>query len=162
LVIDADAVNALAGKPTLLRKAKAPAVLTPHPGEFARLTGKSRDAIEADRVGAAQAFAKRYGVYVVLKGVPTVTAGPEGQVIVNSTGNPGMATAGAGDVLAGAVAAFLAQGLHPLEAAALGVYLHGLAGDMAACAGSEHSMVARDLAEAAPGAFAQLRGMVQA
>jgi len=162
MVIDADAVNALSGKAAILKRAKAPVILTPHPGEFARLAVKSRNDIEADRVNAAQSFAKQYGVYVVLKGVPTISAGPEGQVFINPTGNPGMATAGAGDVLTGAVAAFLAQGLHPLEAAALGAYMHGLAGDIAACGGAEHSLVARDLAETAPEAFAQLRGMVRA
>ncbi len=158
MVIDADGLNALAGKTALLGKTKAPVVLTPHPGEFARLTGTDRARIEANRVEAAVKFAVKTGTYVVFKGVPTVVAEPGGYVFLNPTGNSGMATAGAGDVLTGIIAAFLAQGLGPLEASVLGVYVHGLAGDLAVSGADERSLIASDLVEAAPIVFRKLRG----
>jgi hydroxyethylthiazole kinase-like uncharacterized protein yjeF len=158
MVVDADAINALEGRAAVLRKAKAPAVLTPHPGEFARLTGRGVREIEGDRIESARSFAGRYGVTLVLKGVPTVVAEPEGRVFLNPTGNPGMAKAGVGDVLTGMCAAVLAQGLAPLEASVLAVYLHGLAGDLAAGQKGLHSVLSLDLIEAIPGAFGSLLG----
>jgi NAD(P)H-hydrate epimerase len=114
--------------------------------------------IEGDRVEAAAAFARGAGVCVVLKGAPTVIGEPEGRAFINSTGNPGMATAGAGDVLTGVIASFIGQGLAPVEASALGVYLHGLAGDIAASCVGGHSLIATDITEALPRAFSTLRG----
>jgi len=153
LVIDADGLNALAGSVAILKKAKAPVVVTPHPGEMARLTNASAADVQQNRIGAASAFAKTYRVTVVLKGAGTIVASPAGQVFVNSTGNPGMATGGTGDALTGMIASLLAQG-HPAEqAACLGVYLHGLAGDLAAGERGEAGMIAGDLIERIPQAI---------
>jgi NAD(P)H-hydrate epimerase len=152
-VMDADALNALEGKTAVFKKAKAPVVITPHPGEFSRLSGKSRDDIEADRIEAARAFSGEAGVTLVLKGVPTVVAEPEGEVFINPTGNPSMAKAGSGDVLTGMVASFLAQGLGPVEGSTLGVYMHGLAGDIAAAELGLQSVLASDIIKAIPEAF---------
>jgi len=134
VVADADALNILAevsaagGWP----KRKAPTVITPHPGEMARLCGTNSAEVQRDRIGVARRFAMERGVVVVLKGARTVCALPGGEVYVNPTGNPAMATAGTGDVLAGVIGALLAQGLTAAQAAALGVYRHGTAGDRAA------------------------------
>lgn len=158
MVIDADAINSIRGKTGLLRKTKAPAILTPHPGEMARLIGGSKGPdVEADRIGVAAGFSKSTGAYLVLKGVPTITASPEGRSYINPTGNPGMATAGSGDVLTGIIASFVGQGLSPLEACILGAYLHGLSGDISAAEKGEHSLIATDIIEALPGAFLSLR-----
>lgn len=156
MVIDADGLFALHGEIDVLKRARAPVVLTPHAGEFARLAGLKTREIEADRVESALSFAKRTGAYLILKGAPTVVAEPEGRVFVNSTGGPALAKAGAGDVLTGLVAAFLAQGLSPLESSLLGVYMHGLAGDIAASGLTEHSVLASDVIEAVPLAYARM------
>jgi NAD(P)H-hydrate epimerase len=129
LVIDADGVNSLAGQTDTLKRAQAPVVLTPHPGEMARLTGQSVAAIQADRVTAARRFARAHDVTVVLKGARTVTARPNGKVIINPTGNAGMASGGMGDVLTGLVAGLIAQGYPAEIAAAMGAYIHGAAAD---------------------------------
>ncbi len=157
MVLDADALNALQGMPEALRDAAAPLVLTPHPGEFARLSGRTKEDIEADRIGSAVSFAMDAGVTLALKGVPTVVADPDGDSFVNSTGNPAMAKAGTGDVLTGMIAALLAQGLAPADAASLGVYLHGLAGDAAASELGPYSVLASDIIDAIPVAFNSLR-----
>ena len=161
MVLDADALNALKGNPSILRNAKAPVVITPHPGEFLRLMDKAmaiKD-IEADRIGSALAFAKKTGVTVLLKGAPTVTATLDGQSYINPTGNPGLAKAGSGDVLTGIVAALLAQGLSAGNSAVLGAYLHGLAADIAVTEGtSARSLIASDVMESLPSAFAALEG----
>ncbi len=157
-VIDADGINAIANNVALLKKSKAPIVLTPHTGEMARLIRRSgkhaphdessiRSDIEQNRIQTALAFAKRTNTYVVLKGVPTVIAAPDGNVYLNSTGNPGMATAGSGDVLTGMISALLAQSLSPVNASIVGVLLHGLIGDAAAGKRGEFSLVASDLIE---------------
>ncbi|MCL5023364.1 MAG: NAD(P)H-hydrate dehydratase [Nitrospirae bacterium] len=168
LVIDADGLNSLAeagargrGVKGILRKAHAPLILTPHPGEMARLLQGRKDVpgIERDRIDTAVKFSKETGTYLILKGVPTVIAEPSGRAFLNSTGNPGMATAGAGDVLTGIIGALLAQGLNPLDAAKLGPYLHGLAGDLAAGETGTASLVASDLISALPAAF---RAMTEA
>jgi len=130
VVIDADGLTILAEEPALLRKLKAPCVITPHPGEMGRLMGKSSREVQGARVEIAGNFAEKYNAYVVLKGARTVVASPDGGIFINPTGNAGMASAGMGDVLTGVVAGFLAQGLGPLEAALLGVFAHGLAGDI--------------------------------
>lgn len=153
LVIDADGLNALSGNLNPLAKAKAPRIITPHPGEFSRLTKKSVKAIEQDRKGAALAFAKRHNCIVVLKGPQTVVASPAGKTYVNKTGNAGMATAGSGDVLTGMLTALLGQGIEPFTAAKTGVYLHGLAGDLAARARGKAAMIATDIIDHIPQAI---------
>ena len=153
MVIDADALNALAKDPRPLRQNPMPKVLTPHPGEMARLTGKSVKAVEADRKGIALGFAKKYNCVVLLKGHRTVVASPDGKVYVNTTGNAGMATAGSGDVLTGMIAALLGQGVEAFEAARTGAYLHGKSGDLAAKIKSKAGMIACDIIDAIPGTF---------
>src|SRR3972149_6490649 len=132
MVIDADAINALADSPGLLKERRSPTILTPHPVEMGRLTGKSTAEVQKDRIGVARGFAMEHGVYIVLKGAHTVIAEPSGAVHISATGNPGMATGGTGDALTGIIAGLIAQGLETAQAAKLGVYLHGLAGDLAA------------------------------
>ncbi|MDQ1727690.1 MAG: ADP-dependent NAD(P)H-hydrate dehydratase / NAD(P)H-hydrate epimerase [Frankiaceae bacterium] len=129
-VVDADGLAVVKDRPELLRGGGA-VVLTPHAGELSRLTGEDRGSIEADRLRAARAAAERFGAVVLLKGSTTVIASPEGEVRINTTGSPWLGTAGTGDVLAGAIGAFLAQGLSPLDAATAGAYLHGRAGQLA-------------------------------
>lgn len=157
VVVDADGLNAIAGRTAVLKKSKAPVILTPHPGEMKRLlkseAGSDKSEGKDDRITTALSFAKRTGAYVLLKGVPTVTAGPSGNAYINMTGNPGMATAGTGDVLTGMIAALLAQNTAPEYAAALGAYLHGLAGDAAAEKKGAHSLTASDIIREVPGAL---------
>jgi NAD(P)H-hydrate epimerase len=186
MVIDADGINALSetrdggrGAAGILRKALAPVILTPHPGEMAGLllsrkpevrspkseergprtqNSQLRTKIEQDRIATAVNFAKETRAHLILKGVPTVIAEPQGKAFINPTGNPGMATAGSGDVLTGMVASFLAQGQDPLNAAVLGAYMHGLAGDLAAGRKGMPSLIASDIIEALPDAFRELIG----
>ena len=160
LVLDADALTACADEPDRLRgRPDAPLVITPHPGEMARLLGASAADVQRDRVGAAHGFAVRQGVHVVLKGARTVIAAPHGAVRINTTGNPGMAKGGSGDVLTGAVAAWLAQVRDVDAAVALAVHLHGLAGDLAARRTGETGLLARDVArQLGPAAGALARG----
>lgn len=154
-VVDADGLNILAAHIDEWKTVNAPLVLTPHPGEMARLTGLSVADIQSDRVRTARRFAVRYGVTLVLKGHRTVIASPDGQVLVNTTGCAGMATGGSGDVLAGMIASFLAQGLSPAHAAMCGVYLHGAAGQQASKKLSQISMLPTDLIEELPSLFLQ-------
>jgi ADP-dependent NAD(P)H-hydrate dehydratase / NAD(P)H-hydrate epimerase len=148
LVLDADALNVLQGQTGLLpARNTRPLVLTPHPGEFARLTNKTAKEIQENRLALAREFASRHGLYLVLKGHHTLTATPEGRVWVNQTGNPGMATAGSGDVLGGMIAGLIAQfhPQHPLEIIlAAAVFLHGFAGDLAARQTGEMGLTASD------------------
>jgi NAD(P)H-hydrate epimerase len=157
LVLDADGLNAFAGRLAELAGRRAPAVLTPHPGEMARLLGTTSAEVQADRVAAARRAARASGAVVILKGHQTLVAEPEGGVSVNPTGNPGMASGGSGDVLTGLVAALLAQGYEAPVAAELGVFLHGLAGDLALVDGAPEALAAGDLIDALPRAFAALR-----
>jgi hydroxyethylthiazole kinase-like uncharacterized protein yjeF len=132
LVLDADALNLLAERPDLtsdLRARKAATVLTPHPGEAARLLGIKTEEVQADRVAAVRQLAHKFGCSVVLKGADSLVATSDGKLYVNKTGNPGMSAAGMGDVLTGIVAAFLAQGMGADDALLLAVHLHGAAGD---------------------------------
>jgi NAD(P)H-hydrate epimerase len=129
VVLDADGLNHLAGATELLKKRNAPTVLTPHPGEMARLCSATVNDIQDDRIGWARRFSQENNVHLVLKGARTVMARPDGQVFINPTGNPGMASGGMGDVLTGMIAGFLTQGYPPDTAARLGVYLHGAAAD---------------------------------
>lgn len=158
LVLDADALNALAGQVHILKQAKGPLVLTPHPGEMARLLGTTAARVQEDRLGVAEAAAKEWGVTVVLKGARTVVATPAGQTFLIPTGNPGMATGGSGDVLTGMIAGFLAQGLQPEEAAALGAYVHGAAGDAAARVRGQRALTAGDLLAYLPQVLRELEG----
>lgn len=153
LVIDADGLNALAGNVRLVRRRKDPTILTPHSGELARLTGESASAIERMRVESARKAARSLQSVLVLKGAPTVTARPDGTVFVNSTGNPGMATIGSGDVLTGVCAGVCAQGAAADAAAFASVYLHGLAGDLAAQRYGQRSILAGDILEHLPQAL---------
>jgi ADP-dependent NAD(P)H-hydrate dehydratase / NAD(P)H-hydrate epimerase len=159
MVIDADGLNILVGHLELLKQARAPIVLTPHPGEMARLIESTVRDVQADRLGTAVDFVGRYPVTLVLKGARTVVASPSGSVTINSTGNPGMATAGTGDVLAGTIAGLIAQGSLPEQASRLGVFLHGLAGDLAAAEIGEVGFLAGDLIHRLPAAISQVTGL---
>ncbi len=150
LVIDADALNALANNLPSLAKTKTTKILTPHPGEMGRLTLFKTDYIEKHRRSIAQNFAKAYHCVTVLKGHHTVVASENGEVYINKTGNPGMATAGSGDVLTGMIAAFAGQGLSGFEAAKYGTYFHGKAGDLAARYKTRLSMIATDIIDHIP------------
>lgn len=153
IVIDADALNALAKSTKLLSYLPPQTVLTPHPGEMARLIGGTVFEVEGDRIAIAQQFAREHDVTLVLKGAPTVVASGNGRVWINSTGNSGMATGGMGDVLTGVIAGFMAQQSSSLDAAILGVYLHGLAADIAAETIGVHGLMAGDVLDALPNAF---------
>ncbi len=157
-VVDADALNALADTPEWWRETSARLVLTPHPGELARLQGTTVEAIQADRLRAAREAAARWGQVVVLKGAYTVIAAPDGRATLLPFANPALASAGTGDVLAGAVAGLMAQGLAPEPAAVVGAYVHGLAGEMARRALGNAGTVAGDLLPLLPQAISRLRG----
>jgi ADP-dependent NAD(P)H-hydrate dehydratase / NAD(P)H-hydrate epimerase len=158
-VLDADALNALAGRASLLTECKTPPILTPHPGEMARLEPDATPhSVNADRIGTATRFARERGVFVVLKGARTVIARPDGTVALCPTGNPGMATAGTGDVLTGMMVGLLAQGVSSWDAACAATYLHGYAGDLAAAAEGQPGLIAGDLIEQIPSALKVLYG----
>jgi len=154
VVLDADALNLLARAPQYLQEASAPVVITPHPGEMARLLGSDVRSVQADRVATAREAAARFGVQVVLKGARTVIASPAGEAFVNPTGNPGMGSGGMGDVLGGILAGLLAQGADVEPAIRMGVYLHGLAGDRAAVRLGQHGLLAGDLLAEVPAVLA--------
>jgi ADP-dependent NAD(P)H-hydrate dehydratase / NAD(P)H-hydrate epimerase len=160
MVIDADGLNALAPWPEDLKGSNgAPIIVTPHPGEMARLTGKTNAEIVADRINVAREFATKHHIITVLKGSRTIIASPGGEVYVNPTGNAGMATAGSGDVLTGLVAGLLAQRpSEPLEATTAAVYLHGLAGDLAANRLGMRPLIASDIISGLSGAILQVGG----
>jgi NAD(P)H-hydrate epimerase len=179
IVLDADGLNALAQRPDCLDKRpddpRAPLVLTPHPGEAARLLGTSIPAVQSDRIGAVRELARRYRAVALLKGRYTLIAGRDGEVVINTSGNPGMATGGSGDVLTGVIGSLLAQGVapgkrsddpevyrnstvRPDDAVALGVYIHGLAGDLAKAETGEAGLVAGDIVAHLPRARRQLEG----
>ena len=144
MVIDADAINYLALNPDLLYKKKAPVIITPHVGEMSRLTGKTVEEINSDRTGIAQEFSEKYDVITVLKGYNTIIT--DGiNTFVNTTGNEGMATGGSGDVLTGIILSLLGRNVKPVNAAVLGTYLHGLAGDFAKKKLNAYSMTATDI-----------------
>lgn len=145
ILIDADGLNALEGDAAILKDRQVPIVITPHPGEMARLTGLAVEEIQSNRLEIARKYAADWGVTVVLKGNKTVVAGPSGEAFININGNPGMATAGSGDVLSGIILGLMAQGLRPQSAAVAGVYIHGRAGDRAAEITGQRALVAGDL-----------------
>lgn len=162
MVIDADGLNALDAHTAVLNEAKAPTIITPHPGEMARLMEADTKTVQADRIGVARRFAKDRNTIVVLKGYKTVIASPSGETWINCTGNPGMATGGTGDVLTGIVAGLLAQ--HPKEpllCAMAAVYLHGMAGDLAREQVGELSLTATDLIQCLPEAFRRAKKSLQ-
>ena len=158
MVLDADGLNAFEGKSSLLNAKDRTLVITPHPGEMARLTGMTIAAVQKDRLNVARNFAREHQVIVVLKGHRTLILAPDGTAWVNTTGNPGMATGGTGDILTGMVSGFVAQHPHDaLQAVVAAVYLHGLAGDVAREIKGEHSLIATDLLDSLPEAFRRTR-----
>ncbi len=157
VVVDADALNVLAGEAVRLRDIPGPVVITPHPGEMARLLGRTTADVQRDRIGTAREAARALGTVTILKGARTVVASPDGRALIIPTGNSAMATGGMGDVLTGAVAAFLGQGLPAFEAAGCAAYLHGLAGDIAAEPRGEFGLLAHEVADAIPRALARVR-----
>ncbi len=156
MVVDADGLNALSQAPEVISLLDKEAILTPHPGEMSRLANASVLGLEADRIRTAQQFASEHNLTLVFKGAPTVAGLPNGDVWINSTGNPGMGTGGMGDVLTGILAGLMAQGHSSETAAVLGVYLHGLAGDIAAEALGMHGLIASDVLKAVPQAISSL------
>jgi ADP-dependent NAD(P)H-hydrate dehydratase / NAD(P)H-hydrate epimerase len=162
LVLDADGLNAFEQHRDELNGNPGPLVLTPHPGEMARLTGLTVVAIQRDRINVARSYAREHGLILVLKGDRTLVASPDGEIWVNTTGNPGMATGGTGDILTGMVAGFIAQNSNRiLEAVCAAVHLHGLAGDLARKTLGEHSLIATDLLTALPQAFFRVRDFAE-
>jgi len=157
LVIDADALNCVAVDVAMLANASVPVVLTPHPGEMARLLNLTNAEVQANRLEHARGFATAHRCFLVLKGANTVIAAPDGHVWVNTSGNPGMASGGMGDVLTGVISGLLAQGLPPREACCLGVFLHGYVGDMTAEEKGEAGILAHDLIERLPSGLHALR-----
>jgi NAD(P)H-hydrate epimerase len=155
-VIDADGLNLLTRELGRLRHAKTTPILTPHPGEMARLIGKESAAVNGDRVGIARAFAAEHRCHLVLKGARTVVATAEGEVFINPTGNPGMASGGMGDVLAGILAALLGQGFSAQDAMRLGIYLHGFVADRVAAAKGQIGLIATDVIDGLPSGLSAL------
>ncbi|MGA8140509.1 MAG: NAD(P)H-hydrate dehydratase, partial [Desulfobaccales bacterium] len=172
MVVDADGINALAGDPpgqpstkktkkTINLGAAGPRILTPHPGELARLLGCSTVEVQSRRLALARETAGQYGVVLVLKGAQTLVAAPDGRLSLNPTGNPALASGGTGDVLTGLIGGFLAQGLSAWDAARLGVYLHGLSADWFAARHGPRGLVAGDLLSLFPEVLGQFtRGFI--
>lgn len=156
MVIDADGLNCLSKNIELLHKKKNEIVLTPHPGEMSRLIGVSIDEIEKDRIRYAKEFSKKYNIILVLKGNKTVVSNNKGDVYINDTGNPSMATAGSGDVLTGIISSLIGQGYDVFESAKLGVYIHGLSGDISRDKLGEYGVLARDILDNIPLAMKSL------
>ncbi len=160
MVLDADALNAWAALPAIMDNRSGPLVVTPHPGEFGRLIGKSAAEVQAAREELAVDFAQKQKIVVLLKGHGTIVT-DGARIYVNTTGNPGMATAGSGDVLTGLIAALVGQGLELFGAALLGAYIHGLAGDLAAAEKGEEGLIAMDLVEFLPRALKEHRRQIK-
>jgi len=150
MVIDADGLNCLSEDLNIFKILKAPVIITPHPGEMSRITGKPIHVVQSDRIGIAQSFAQNYNVLVALKGAGTVIALPDGNTFINTTGNPGMATAGSGDVLAGMIAGLIAQKVPPAEALKAAVFVHGWLGDNVSQKKGQIPLIARDLIDEIP------------
>ncbi len=156
IVLDADGLNAIADDPYVLKSAKAPIIITPHPGEMARLSQTDAAHVQSKRLSIAGDFAEDFGVYVILKGANTLVSLPNGKTLINLSGNPGMAKGGSGDVLAGIISGLLAQGMRPEDACMCGVYIHGTAGDRAAQRFSQHSMTPTDIIFDLPSVFGEI------
>jgi NAD(P)H-hydrate epimerase len=155
MVIDADGLDAVAQAPDILLKAQAPIVLTPHPGEMARLVPNTL--IQNNRIAVTQQTAEKYHCVIALKGARTIIASTDGCVFINATGNPGMATAGTGYVLAGIIAGLIAQSVLPIEATKAGVFLNGMAGDMVAQEKGDYGLLASDIIEMIPQAIKRIQ-----
>jgi ADP-dependent NAD(P)H-hydrate dehydratase / NAD(P)H-hydrate epimerase len=158
MVLDADALTTMADEVEWFLQAKAPVVITPHPGEMARLVNMTTHAVQAERVAVATEFSHQYGVTVVLKGYRTLIVAPDGRLAINSSGNPAMASGGMGDVLTGMIAGFLAQGFEPFQAACLGVYVHGAAADRCVGDVASRGLLASDLLAEIPRVVGELEG----
>jgi ADP-dependent NAD(P)H-hydrate dehydratase / NAD(P)H-hydrate epimerase len=158
MVLDADAITAVSDDPAILRKASAPLILTPHPGEMARICGCSVPEVQQNRLEIAARFSAEYGVVLVLNGHRTVIAGPDGELAINSTGNPAMASGGMGDTLTGIIAGFLAQGFAPFKAACLGVFVHGAAADRVIAGVASRGLLATDMLAEVPAVIGILEG----
>jgi hydroxyethylthiazole kinase-like uncharacterized protein yjeF len=156
IVADADGITLIAQNLRILKEIKVPLVLTPHPGEMSRLIGKTGEEVQRNRIGIARDFSSMYNVYTVLKGARTVISTPDGRVFINPTGNPGMASGGMGDVLTGIIGGFLAQGYNPADACILGVFSHGLSGDLVAHEKGEAGIIAGDVANTLPKALREI------
>jgi len=157
MVLDADALNIISENPRILsRRSSKECILTPHIGEFSRLTGVGSAEIARKRISLASEFAKKFKLTLVLKGAPTIVASDDGSVYLNPTGNPGMATAGSGDVLTGMIGGLWAQGMGRVEAACAAVYIHGLAGDLARIEFGERGLLAGDILQYLPSAIEQV------
>lgn len=156
IVLDADGINAVKPHMLIEETALAPLILTPHPGEMARLLDSTIDDVQSHREEITRRFADDYGVVLTLKGYHTLIAAPTRPLLQNDTGNPGMATGGSGDVLAGLIGGLAAQGIDPYDAAMCGVYIHGAAGDRAAQRLSQHAMLPSDMLEELGGLFLNL------
>lgn len=155
VVLDADGINAVADDPAILSKRKSPTVITPHPGELGRMIAESPAAINSNRVEYSRRFARKWNVILLLKGAPTVTSRPDGFSCINSTGGPGLASGGTGDVLTGAIPALISQGADPFQAAVAAVYFHGLAGDSAAAETGDMGLTASELIDYLPWVMAE-------
>ena len=156
VVVDADGINNLAGHEQILKSARVPIVLTPHPGEMARLLGESVSKIQEDRINSARNVAVDLDVHLVLKGARTVIAHPDGRIFINATGNAGMASGGMGDVLTGIIAGLIVQGFTPESAAHIGVYLHGAAADSLAQSIGPYGYLAGEVMRAIPGEIGKI------
>lgn len=156
VVADADAINIIAKNKNILKKVKVPLILTPHPGEMARLAGTGAKEIQANRIKYASGFATKYGCYVVLKGARSVIATPDGKLFINPTGNPGMSSGGMGDVLAGVIAGLVSQKYSPEEACIVGTFAHGLSGDIVSDKIGRSGMTATDVANGVPTALKEI------
>lgn len=154
VILDADGLNAFEGREKALRRHRGPLVMTPHQGEFARLTGKSKEEIQSQKTSLVKQFAETTGGVVLFKGHRTLVASPDGMLYENQSGNPGMATAGSGDVLTGMIASLVGQKIPLYQAACLGAYLHGAAGDLAAKEKGEYGLIAGDILDKIPQAIA--------
>jgi hydroxyethylthiazole kinase-like uncharacterized protein yjeF len=155
LVIDADGLNVI-DDPSALKTSGRDIVITPHPGEFARLTGSSVEDIQKNRISSACDFAKNHGVTVVLKGAYTIIAGKNGEMFINPYGNPGMATAGSGDVLTGIIASLIGQGAGTYASAVAAVYIHSMAAGLATSIKGDHGVIASDMIDSIPFAISSI------
>lgn len=156
LVLDADGLNAFSGKCNFTQRENLNTVITPHPGEMARLIGSQIFKVQGNRIGIAQNFAKKHHIVVVLKGYKTVIASPSGEVLINPTGNPGMASGGIGDVLTGMIVSLIGQGIPPFDSAKIATYIHGLAGDIALKKSTGFLVTAGNLLENIQKAFGEV------
>lgn len=157
VVIDADAITLISNNLRTLKSLIVPVILTPHPGEMARLIGKKNKDVQNDRINVSREFSRKFGVYIVLKGARTVISTPDGKIFINPTGNPGMAAGGMGDVLTGIIGGLLAQGYNAENSCKIGVFVHGLAGDIASEEISESGFLASEIADRVPRALNNIK-----